>query len=383
MMKKILKAVCLLLSVVICAGVFASCGKGRNIVAIYDGDKFVYQSDVKDITNYQIAKYWNQEMTDSEKTRIKATAVDAFVQYLLIEEDLKEKGFEIDKETLNERFEAEKAKIEGNYEGGYKAWRKFHGVSRRFLKEEARRMILQEKCFEDIKASLEITDEVLRDYMNANGSDYYDPAGYNWTMIFREVKNLSDADECAAAKAEAQAYIEKIRAGELTIKQAEQELLSKYTKENGYTQAVIFNGADFTDKQAMPTLNTKEDLDYWLTKYDTDYKNRDPQANPSSKEYESYLIYITKCMQIETYYALQNLEINQVYENPIFSLIGYGILVLDAVDAESGFPDFEDIKETLREDYTKKTVESKFESYVNELYKENSVLNAYKAAPVK
>ena len=70
-------------------------------------------------------------------------------------------------------------------------------------------MILQEKCYEDIQSKLEITDDVLKEYMNKNAADYMNPSGYGWTMIFREVKDFSDENECAAAKAEAQEYINK------------------------------------------------------------------------------------------------------------------------------------------------------------------------------
>lgn len=381
-MKKFLKAVCLLLSTVILAGVFASCGVGGNVVAIYD-DERVYKSEVDDIINYYVNKYWKTGMSEADKMKIKANAVNAFVQYRLIEEDLEEDGFKLDKKVLNERYQLEKENIEENFEGGYKNWRKTYGVSKSFLKEEVRRILLQEKCYEDIQASLEITDDVLRKYMSDNLVDYITPSGYNWTMIFREVKDFTDENECSAAKAEAQEYINKLRSGEMTMEQVENELLAKYTAENGYTKAIIFNGSDFTAVQTMPVLETEEELSYWLSKYDDAYKNRDKNAEVSSKEYENYMQYIAKCMEIETYYALQHLEVNQIYGNPIFSYIGYGILCVDSVVKESSFPSFENVKDELREKYIKESTESKFKTYINELFEQNSVLNAYASAATK
>ena len=381
-MRRFLKAVSLLLSAVIFVGIFASCGTGRNVVAVY-GDEMVYKSEVEDIINYYVNAYWKTGMSESDKMKIKANAVNAFIQYCLIEEDLEKDGFKLDKKTLNERYQLEKENIEENFEGGYKNWRKTYGVSQGFLKEEVRRMILQEKCYEDIQANLEITDDILKKYMNDNAVDYLTPAGYGWTMIFREVKDFSDENECVVAKAEAQEYINKLQAGEMTMEQVEAELLAKYTAKDGYTKAIIFNGSDYTAVQAMPVLETEEQLNYWLSKYDEAYKNRDKNAAVSSKEYENYMQYIAKCMEIETYYALQHLEINQVYGAPIFSYIGYGILCVDSIVEKSSFASFEDIKEELREKYIKETVENKFKSYVNELFEQNSVLNAYASAASK
>ena len=376
-MRKILKVVCLLLSVVIFTGVFASCGKGRNVVAVYDETSVIYHSEVDDIINYYVARYWKTGMSESERLKIKANAVNTFIQYRLIEDDLKKDGFEIDKKVLDERYQAEKTKIEEEFEGGYKNWRKTYGVSRSFLKEEVRRMILQEKCYEDIQSKLEITDDVLKEYMNKHAADYINPSGYGWTMIFREVKDFSNENECSSAKAEAQEYINKLRTGEMTMKQVEDELLAKYKKEDGYTQAVLFNGSDFTAVQSMPVLDTREKLDYWLNKYNEDYKDRDANAEPSSKEYEAYMQYIAKCMEVETYYAIQNLEVNEVYEEPVFSLIGYGILCLDSVKEVSTFDSFEDVKEELRERYINDTTEASFTSYVKYLFEQHSVMNAY------
>ncbi|MBR5186857.1 MAG: hypothetical protein IKW18_00165, partial [Clostridia bacterium] len=257
------------------------------------------------------------------------------------------------------------------------AWRKTYGVSARFLKEEVRRMLLREKCYENIRSELEITDDILKNYMSDHAVDYLNPSGYGWTMIFREVKDISDETECAAAKEEAQAYIAKLRSGEMTMEQVESELLAKYTKEEGYGKAILFNGSDFTAVQSMPVLDTEEKLEYWLEKYNEDYENRDATADASSEEYEAYMQYVSKCMEVETYYALQNLGIDQIYGNPIFSLIGYAIVCLDSMVKESSFDSFEDVKEELRELYIKEATEKAFDTYAKELFDQNSVLNAY------
>ena len=133
----------------------------------------------------------------------------------------------------------------------------------------------------------------------------------------------------------------------------------------------------------MPVLDTRENLDYWLAKYDEEYKDRDANADPSSEEYEAYMQYIAKCMEVETYYAIQNLDVNEVYESPIFSLIGYGILCLDSVKSESTFDSFEDVKEELRERYIKEMTEENFKTYVKELFEQHSVTNAYATASSK
>ena len=379
-MKRILKTFCLLLSTVIFIGIFVSCGREKYVVAVYGDGKEVYQSEVEDIINYYVNAYWNTEMGESEKLKIKASAVNVYVQYRLIEADLKKDGFRIEKKVLNDRYKCEKTKIEETFDGGYQAWRKTYNVSKDFLKEEVCRMLLREKCYENIQSKLEITDDVLKEYMNDNAVDYLKPSGYGWTMIFREVKDITDENECSAAKKEAQEYIAKLHAGEMTVEQVELELLAKYTKEDGYGKAALFNGSDFTAIQSMPILDTSEKLNLWLEKYNEEYKNRDASADVSSKEYEAYMQYVSKCMEVETYYAIQNLEINQTYGSPIFSLIGYGILCLDSVVKESSFASFEDVKEELRERYIKEMTEKFFDIYAKDLIEQNSVTNAYASA---
>ena len=106
-MKRILKTFCLLLSTVIFIGIFVSCGRGKYVVAVYGDDQEVYQSEVEDIINYYLNAYWNTGMGESEKIKIKASAVNVYVQYRLIEADLKKDGFRIEKKVLKEKKNAD------------------------------------------------------------------------------------------------------------------------------------------------------------------------------------------------------------------------------------------------------------------------------------
>ena len=350
-MRRLAKIVSLLLAVTMLVGLFASCNnhpsiKDGEILVVYNGIP-VYESEVQDIINYNLVTKMNQNTTEEQMKIMMGEAIGTYVQFKTLELDFNERKIKVDEKSLKERVKAEKKDIEENYEGGYKGWMKNHGVSENFLAEEVRRYVLTEMYYSSVADSIEVTDEEMKAYMNLHASDFYHPAGYNWTIVFREVKNVADEAECATAEAEVKTYIQQIQNGETTLEAVKSELLEKYTKEDGYIKAEVFSGSDFTDIQTMPGIDTEETLAQVLAELSEVYKDRDPNAEKSSQQYANYMNWIGECFEAEVYYALQHLEKGEIYSKPVKSFIGYGIVRLDSVVKEASFDQFEDVKEDL------------------------------------
>lgn len=350
-MRRLAKIVSLLLAVTMLVGLFASCNnhpsiKDGEILVVYNGIP-VYESEVQDIINYNLVTKMNQNTTEEQMKIMMGEAIGTYVQFKTLELDFNERKIKVDEKALKERVKAEKAEIEKNYEGGYKGWMKNHGVSENFLAEEVRRYVLTEMYYNTIVDGIKVTEEEMKAYMNLHANDFYHPAGYGWTIVFREVKDITNDTECNAAEQEAQEYINKILKGDTTIEEVKVDLLEKYTAKDGYGKAEFFSGTDFTDVQGMVTIKTQEELDAILADIDEVYKDRDPKADKTSKQYANYMNWIGERYEAEVYFALQQLEKGQVYSKPVKSFVGYGIIRLDSVVKEASFDDFEDVKGEL------------------------------------
>ena len=88
-MKQTKKVICILLVFSVIAVLFTACGDRGEILAVYDNTP-VYEEDVRDIINYYIATNATLDSTDEEKTEIAKQAVRTYVNYKLLELDLKD-----------------------------------------------------------------------------------------------------------------------------------------------------------------------------------------------------------------------------------------------------------------------------------------------------
>lgn len=380
-MRRFIKIVSLLLAVSVLAGMLVSCQKDGprkegDLFVVYN-DTAVYESEVQDIINYTLSSRMNQQTSMEEMKIMMGEAIGTYVQFKIIELDFNEKGIKVDEKAVKARYKQEKESLEKSYEGGYKEWMKDYQVSEYFLEQEVRRYILTDMYFNQVKDDITVTEEEMRAYMNLHAEDYYHPAGYNWTMIFREVKDITDETECAAAEAEAQEYINKIAEGKITLEDAKKELLGKYTAKDGYTKAALYSGSDFTSYSNMPLVKTQEQKEALFTDIERIYADRDSKADKNSQQYANYMHYIAETFEIETYYALQNLEKGQVYMKPIKNFIGYGILQLDSVAEETYFDSFDDVKNELFLYVLEEKLQQSLIDYTNELHEKYHVQYLY------
>lgn len=362
-MKRTKKGICLLLVFSAILTMLSACGGKGEIIAVYNNIP-VYEEDVEDIINYYIATNATVNSTDEEKSEIAKQAVRTYVNYKVLELDLKDKGYTVDEKKLKETLEETIDYLDENFEGGYKDWCTMYFVSKNFLKEELRRYELADLFNEYASDIVEVTEEEILDYYNANGMEYADPAGYTWTAVLREVLDLGDEAECETAKAEMENYIRQINGGYMTLDQAKADILSKYTEEDGYTQTSLYSGENFTQ---MTDVKDIPDLSAALEEVKQGYEDLDPDAEPGTDAYKTYMSYLGDCFQTEVYYALQNMEVGEVYEKPLLSFAGYFIIRLDKVKETSGFTSLEEARDEIEAELRNEKISDMFTDYLAEL----------------
>lgn len=380
-MRRFIKIVSLLLAISVLAGVLVSCKedgpkKEGDILVVYNGIP-VFASEVQDIINYALSTKMTDQTTEEQMQIIMGEAIGVYVQHKILELDFNERGIKVDEKVVKNQYKLEKESIEETYEGGYKAWMEDYGVSEYFLKEEVRRYVLADMFVNDVSDEITVSEDEMKAYMSLHSNDYYNPAGYGWTMIFREVKDITDETECAAAEAETQDYINKIASGKMTLADAKKELLEKYTAKDGYTKAAIYSGSDFTSLQNMPLIETREQLEVLFADMDEFYKDRDFTADKDSQQYANYMHWIAERFEAETYYALQTTEVGEVYTKPIKNFVGYGILCVDSVVTKNSFDAFEDVKDELAAKVFDQKIQEKYLEYLEELHHKYDVQYLY------
>lgn len=362
-MKQTKKILCILLILSSLVVLLAGCGDRGEIIAVYNNTP-VYEEDVKDIINYYIATNATLESTEEEKSEMAKEAVRTYVRYKLLEIDLKEKGYTIDEKALKQSVEDTIAYLDENFEGGYKDWRTMYLVSKDFLKEDLRRYELANLFNEYASDMVEVTDEEIQTYYNGNWQDYMAPAGYTWTAVLLEVLDLGDEEECAAAKAEAENYIRQINSGYTTLEKVKEDILKKYTEEDGYTQTALYSGENFSAKTDVKDI---PDLAAALKEVEANYENLNPDAEPDTDEYKTYMKYLGECFQTEVYYALQNMEVGDIYSKPLLSFAGYFIIRLDKVKTTNDFTPIEDVRDEIETAIRNEKVTEMFTTCMDEL----------------
>lgn len=363
-MKYCRKLLAMLLLVSMLVLLFASCGEKKGeIIAVYD-NKPVYEAEVADIINYELGTQYTSTMTPDQLEAIMESAVVTYVQYKAIELDLEKKGITVDEDELKKAVEDNKKYINDNMEGGYDAWKQSYQVSDAFLEEHLRRVQLRALCEEELKKEINVTDDEAYNYYLNNSLNYTAPAGYNWTSVLHEALNIEDAAECTAIEAEMKNYIAKISEGTMTMDDAKKAILAENTADKGYKYGSLFQGSDFTATTALKEIT---DLDAEIAAIKESYGNPVYKAEMTDEEKEAYENCFAKVFQTEVYYALQNLEVGEVYEKPIKSIIGYYIIRLDSISTVSGFKPFEDVKDSIVEILTANALLTAYDAYLSEI----------------
>lgn len=368
-MKRAIRIVSCLLVAVMLTVLFAACArKSGAVVAAYDG-KPVYESEVQSIVNYNVISRATVSSTEDEKIAIAQDAVRIYVKYRVLELDLAKKGYKVDEKQLRQEVKDTIKDLNETSAGGYADWRNMYQVDKSFLKEELRRFALAGLFRDYISADIEITDDQAKRYFNANGDKYMDPAGYTWSTVLLEVRDLKNEAEDAKMKAEAAEYIRQLNGGFTTLEAVKEEVLNKYTEDDGYTQTRLYSGESVT---RMSEYTETPDLSAALAKIKEEYGEVDPTADEKTDVtgYTKYMNYLSECYKTEVFYALGKLDAGKVYGEPIKSVAGYFILRLDRVQERSSFKKFEDVKESIIQEilniYVDEALTNHFDNAVRE-----------------
>ncbi|MBP3555049.1 MAG: hypothetical protein J6K63_05325 [Clostridia bacterium] len=339
-----------------------SFSKGQ-IIAEYDGES-VYDADVQDIINYNLITKYDSTTTEAGLNQIMQEAVVTYVRYRAMEIDLAKKGYTIDEDELDKTFKEAKKEIEKTQK--YSEWCEMHRVSKDFLKDELRRYALAALYNDVIESDIKVTEAEAREYYALNAiSKYKLPAGYYWTATLRPVKNIADQTETTQAKAEMQAYLEKIKNGEMTFEDVDKELNAKYPASE-YPSA-IYDGEDSTAIDTMYQFIDEKDFQNLLTTIDTTYKDRDLNADPKSEAYNNYMSYLGATFEAKVHYALKNMEVGDVWETPFESFVGYYIIRLDRIETQNAFVPYEEVSGAIIESLMAEKLQNEFLEYMVDL----------------
>jgi len=227
-MNKLKKIVCLLLAAVTAISVcfvFASCEKRKSgkLLATYSGGE-IYESDVADWQNYfcitNASEIVNAEDSMAKKAEVLDTATGYYAHVKMFRALLAEKNIA----TITDKMIKEYAEnilipaLNAQYEssGGYVAWRNTYNVSKNFIYDYAEQELVNSYREKYIMENFGVTDEMITEYWNTYAAKYIVLPSYliDVIMVTVPTNDKTDPEAWEAAKATAQGYIDRIKAGE-------------------------------------------------------------------------------------------------------------------------------------------------------------------------
>ncbi len=370
-MKKSIKLICLFLAAVMIAVVFCGCKKKGMLLATYDGGE-VYSNDedVEEWTKYLTSYYYSYvESGAMTKDYLGTLIVKTIVAQRIREIEVEKRGIEVTDEAVQNMYDYNKKAFDEQYDGGYDGMLKETGLSKDFWMMFARNAVIEQLIANDLVLNRNFTDEELTSFYADNLSKYITNAGYTYTALFIEVKDLSDDTEWSEQKAVAEKYIERLLSGE-DFDDIKEEILSIYNEENGYKQTANWTGQGTV---TFDEVYKVDDLEKSLKELDEKYSGRDSKADQSSDAYSKYLQYLASSMAYTQSYAMTNIKEGEIYASPIISPLGWMILRLDKIAEETIYPSLDEIRLQLIADYSQELLSSgelmnEFSDEMDELY---------------
>lgn len=370
-MKKSIKLICFLLATLMVAFVFCGCKKKGMLLARYDGGE-VYSNDedVKEWTKYLTSYYYSYvEEGKMTKDYLGTLIIKTIVAQRIREIEVQKRGIEVTDEAVQNMYDYNKKAFDEQYKGGFDGMLKDSGLSKKFWMMFARNAVIEQLIANDLVLNKNFTDEELTEYYAENLSKYITNAGYTYTALFIEVKDISNDTEWSEQKAVAEKYIERLLSGE-DFDKVKEEILKTYNEENGYKQTADWTGQGTV---AFDEVYKIDDLDKALKEVDEKYSDRDPKADKSSEAYSKYLQYLATSMAYTQSYAMTTIKEGEIYASPIISPLGWMILRLDKIAEETVYPSLDEIRLQLIADYSQELLSSgelmnKFSDEMDELY---------------
>ena len=370
-MNKPKKIICLLLAAIMalsaCA-MFASCedNKKGELLATYDGGE-VYESQVLDWQSYflmeNIQVISQADDYQAEIAEINDSTTKFYVQLKTFRKLLADKGIATITDEMIKKYAEEVVipSIEDSVSnsGGYEAWCKSYNVSENFANDLAENSLVNLYLENYVMDKYGVTDQLVYDYWDVYSYKYVVVPTYNFDVIMVCLADEDKADPEAweAAKAEAQGYIDKIKAGEdfeaVKAEAIENSKNADPAKVYSVKDSVpITECVGFEDKEA--NLSNIEEYFEAATKESNVnlIEYADPKGN--SDEYALWFSYCNMLNEFYTKHSLMNLEEGETIAEPIRHIEGYEIIMLTEKNEKTEFKNpktdpevYNDIYETL------------------------------------
>lgn len=373
-MNKLKKIVCLALAVLMATSVcamFLSCEKrpSGKLLATYEGGK-VYESDVADWQNFfRIENV--QEIYDAEDPQAKIAEVDDnttsfYVNLKAFKKLLEDKGLATISETAIKKYAEEIVlpAIEIKYEknGGYEFWKKSYGVSDNFIYDYAEEQLVTSYLKEYVMDKYGVTDDMVKEYWEAHSYKYLVVPSYVFDVIMVSVADAdkSNVDAWEAAKAEAQGYIDRIKAGE-DFSDVKADAIQKSKNVDSATafsvkDSVPFKSCEGFEDEEENLAAINEYIDAVAKTYNIKLVEYAP-ADGDEMEFELWYGYCNMLNEFYTKNALLSLDIDETISAPIRHIEGYEIIKLLEKSDKTEFqrPEnnkaiYDDIYQTIYED---------------------------------
>lgn len=394
-MNKLKKIGCLLLAAVTAISVcfvFASCEKRKSgkLLATYSGGE-IYESDVADWQNYfrieKLTDIYNAEDQQAKIAEVDDETTLFYANLKAFKKLLEDKGIATFSESALKKYAEEVLipALEEKYEknGGYEFWRKSYSVSKNFIYDYAEEQLVTAYLEKYVMGTYGVTDEQIDEYWGANSYKYLVVPSYIFDVIMVSVatEDRADPEAWEAAKAEAQGYIDRIKAGEDfdTVKAEAIEKSKNVVSAKAYS---VEDSVPFTECAGFE--NKEENLaaiEDYINAYCEAYKVKLVEyadSNGDSKEYSLWFLYCNMLNEFYTKHSLVNLDVDETIAEPIRHIEGYEIIKLTEKSDKTEFQNpktnervYNDIYETLYEqlwDGGNGSAVEKFETALKEEY---------------
>lgn len=410
--KRIICAVLVLATVFAACIAFSACGKKDtrgNLVATYKGGE-IYESDLSDWQLYFLQENIDEiisagaglatsaEITaamDKKRNEILDKATDYVIQIKLAKAYIKDNGIaDISDSSISAYAENVKSKIEEEYasKGGYEYWKSTvcGGVSDNFIVQCAEAEMVLNYMEQCAMALSPVTEDMVVEYWRLNRDKYVVAPYYKFDVIIVPLAENSRGgeDDWDAAKAEAQGYIDRIKAGE-SFEDVKADAISKskdpsISKFYSVPDTVLPSEADgFVDKEARlneiaATIEVlKEENDTNFVEY------ADPKGD--ADEYDLWYVYCNLINQLYSKHYAATLEVGEVNDEPFLFVGGYEIIQVIESNHDVTFLDpltndnvYSEIYQLIYNELWSKGSGSSVDAFIDKLYKDYEAKVTYR-----
>ena len=247
-------------------------------------------------------------------------------------------------------------------DGGLDYWLRKYNVTEDFVYDYAENSLVSAYLEQYVMTNYGVEEKSIYEYWESHSYKYLVVPSYKFDVIMVPVADSDKADPEAwdAAKAEAEGYIARIKAGEsfADVKASAIENSKNVAISKGYS---VSDSVPIIDCDGF---ENKEENDAGVEAFIAAYgeannvklvRYADPKGD--SKEYMLWYAYVNMFNEADVKYALPRLDDGETYSEPIINIEGYEIIMLVEKSDETEFqrPEnnqkvYDDIYETLYND---------------------------------